>query len=260
MDDARQAAARDATERAAESAADAYAAAAATRTIAAVRALGRGEAADASIERAEKAAGDLARRNSMCAAAEAEQAALYASAPARGDAPTRGALHCRCRHGGEGEGGGGRGANGDKSMRRAHARGAVKTSNPLFTSRLNMESKPAPQADAQVGRQGQNLQAERVDIGIDGGCVGWRRGSGPSSATVGRSAAADTDHAAGLAGGGRAAGRPRPRQPLRSPHMTIETVMSAGGRRTRGVMLIFPRCCGGPWGTGCARRLHTTAL
>ena len=95
MDDARRAAAKDATERAAESAADAYAAAAATRTVAALRALGRGEAADAGIERAEKSTADLARRNSMCAAAEAEQAAaeaeqaaLCASAPSRGTPPS----------------------------------------------------------------------------------------------------------------------------------------------------------------------------
>lgn len=98
MDDAQRAAAKDATERAAESAADAYAAAAATRTVAALRALGRGEVADAGIERAEKATADLARRNSMCAAAKAEQAAakaeqaaLCTSAPPRWDAPPRGA-------------------------------------------------------------------------------------------------------------------------------------------------------------------------
>lgn len=94
MDDAQRAATKDATERAAESAADAYSAAAAMRTIAALRALGRGEAADAGIERAEKATADLARRNSMCtaakaeqAAAKAEQAALCASAPSRGAPP-----------------------------------------------------------------------------------------------------------------------------------------------------------------------------
>ena len=53
-------------------------------------------------------------------------------------AVSRCAARCRRRHSGEGQGGGSggagggrRGASGDKGMRRARARGAVKTCDPL---------------------------------------------------------------------------------------------------------------------------------
>ena len=100
MDDARRAAAKDATERAVACGVAAASAAAATRAVEMLMTLGSGETVDASIERTEQAIADLARRNSKGAADEAEQAAdeaeqaaLYVAAPPRGDAPSREAPH-----------------------------------------------------------------------------------------------------------------------------------------------------------------------
>ena len=97
MDDARRAAAKDATERAVACGVAAASAAAATRAVEMLMTLGSGKTVDAGIERTEQALADLARRNSKGAADEAEQAAdeaeqaaLYVAAPSRGDAPSHG--------------------------------------------------------------------------------------------------------------------------------------------------------------------------
>ena len=98
MDDARRAAAIDATERAAACAAAALGAVAAVRSITAMLACGRTVADDAAAAEAERVAAALARKNSERvaaeaerAAAEADKAALYLSADPRGGGPSRSA-------------------------------------------------------------------------------------------------------------------------------------------------------------------------
>ncbi len=94
MDDARRAAAKDATDRATAYGVAAASAAAATRAVEMMITLGSGKTIDASIERTEQAVAHLAWRNSKSAADEAEQAAdeaeqaaLYVAAPSRGSPP-----------------------------------------------------------------------------------------------------------------------------------------------------------------------------